>query len=684
MSLLITSSSLNRVQTASALAFTLTFIMLFPLFPLQTPGPSLDEVEQRREQFGGGGSLEEQCSSITFEDMFIYDKAFFDIQVDEDWQTAQVAAMAWINWTLADDIRDDLDEYLEGIVPSGGDDWLSTDEVGAVILIAADCLQYSLTRIGIRDGSAHRGGVGVDWKNTTWQNDGMDITEYNGVPPSHAEGRDCQGFNQGDCYEIPVRPSVERDCDTEINESDGADECRVVLWLNATLEIQGVSNPNDFTIAFNSSNMSNAKLDFTFPYIQDLRLDQWEECEGRYVGPDEGNPGGESPPHRGSCIGDGSSQYELNQNEDGSLTYTLFPSLERGVWPYGEDLFADFTTSPIPVDDPPTWTDAAPEDGSWFPVDEDGQRKWASWQALSTWFSDESGVSKLDIDCSAGDTGEISQVIDRSLWVTFEGTVSITCEATDEAGQSSGNRSWYVGVPITVSTDEPVLNFVLLSDPHPFTLELASEWVATAVEVEVGLVQGGQPKNIEMASLNGWAHRTAEIEVASASMLPGDVFVWVRVTSLQGHSMEKVYDFGIKKSGSPPLIAVNPVDWNGHLWRISGQYSDPDGESVTFTLLIPEDDLREVEVTVTGNSWESEWVDSSLLTPGNKNLVLTGCDESFMCTEEHPFIDAASMPGDGDGFSSDEESGGSPIPSLGILSVMMSVFAALMYTRRRD
>jgi len=158
MSLIITSSSLNRVRTTSALALTLSFIVLSSLFPLQSTRPSLEEVEQRRDQFGGGGTIEEQCSSITFEDMFIYDKALFDIQVDEDWQTAQVAAMAWINWTLADDIRDDLDEYLEGIVPSGGDDWLSTDEVGAVILIAADCLQYSITRIGIRDGAAHRGG----------------------------------------------------------------------------------------------------------------------------------------------------------------------------------------------------------------------------------------------------------------------------------------------------------------------------------------------------------------------------------------------------------------------------------------------------------------------------------------------------------------------------------------------
>jgi hypothetical protein len=227
------------------------------------------------------------------------------------------------------------------------------------------------------------------------------------------------------------------------------------------------------------------------------------------------------------------------------------------------------------------------------------------------------------------------------------------------------------------------MDFVLLSDPHPFTIELASEWEVTGVEVEVGLVQGGQPINIESASLYAAAW-TVEIEVASASMQPGDVFVWVRVTSLQGHSMEKVYDFGIKKRGSPPLVTVNPVDWDGQLWRISGQYSDPDGESVTFTLLISEDNSHEVEVTVTGNSWESKWIDSSLLSPGNNNLMLIGCDESLMCTEEHVWLDTASMPEDGGGFSNDEESGGDPIPSLGIFSVVMSVFAALMYTRRRD
>ena len=68
---------------------------------------------------------------------------------------------------------------------------------------------------------------------------------------------------------------------------------------------RGVSDPNDFTVAFNSSNMSNARLDFTFPVMPELRMDMWEECEGRFVGPDEGNPQTDAAPIRGSCIGDG-------------------------------------------------------------------------------------------------------------------------------------------------------------------------------------------------------------------------------------------------------------------------------------------------------------------------------------------------------------------------------------------
>ena len=198
-----------------------------------------------------------------------------------------------------------------------------------MVSIAADCLEYSITRIGIRDGAPHRGGEGVSWMNTTWEDDQTNIGHFNGVPTRHSQMRDCQGFSQEGCIEVPVIPATERDCDIDINESLGADECRIELWLNATMVIDGVTDPNDFTIAFNSSNMSNARLDFTFPAIPDLRMDMWEECEGRFVGPDEDNPRTDSAPIRGSCIGDGTASYELLVNDDGSLTYSLDSNFSR-------------------------------------------------------------------------------------------------------------------------------------------------------------------------------------------------------------------------------------------------------------------------------------------------------------------------------------------------------------------
>ena len=65
------------------------------------PFEYLSTDKTKMEQFGGGGSLEEQCGSITFEDIFIYNQAVFEVRVNDDWQTAEVDARAWINWSLA-------------------------------------------------------------------------------------------------------------------------------------------------------------------------------------------------------------------------------------------------------------------------------------------------------------------------------------------------------------------------------------------------------------------------------------------------------------------------------------------------------------------------------------------------------------------------------------------------------
>ena len=111
-------------------------------------------------------------------------------------------------------------------------------------------------------------------------------------------------------------------------------------------------------------------------------------------------------PLRGSCIGDGSSSYSLIENEDTSLTYSFYPNMPQ--WPIGEDIFADFTTAPIPVDEPPVWTENAPSDGAWIPRGNSGPQIVANWDQIQNWFEDEAGVSNLNLNCRGDSDLEIS------------------------------------------------------------------------------------------------------------------------------------------------------------------------------------------------------------------------------------------------------------------------------------
>ena len=650
-------------------------IMVFST--LHLPSEELSREQTKMEQFGSGGSLEEQCGSITFEDIFIYNQAIFEVRVNDDWKSAQVDARAWINWSLSDDIREDLDAFLEGIVPSGGDGWLSTDEIDAMVSIAADCLEYSITRIGIRDGAPHRGGEGVSWMNTTWEDDQTNIGHINGVPMRHSQSRDCQGFSQDGCIEVPVIPASERDCDIDINESLGADECRIELWLNATMVIDGVTDPNDFTIAFNSSNMSNARLDFTFPVMPDLRMDMWEECEGRFVGLDADNPETDSAPIRGSCMGDGTASHELLVNEDGSLTYSLDSNFSREKWPLGEDVFADFTTSPIPTDEAPTWTQQAPANGTWIPVVGEGANKLASWEGIASWFDDESGVSNLDVICNSSGN-EISQSIDGSMWINVEGVTEVSCEAKDAAGKSSGNRTWNVGVPVSISTPE-----VILQDQHPLKISYSDTWNGD-VTVRLALSQGGQPSEIQEFHKGDSSQQ--DVSLSPQGIVPGPVNIWLEVVVGQ-FSLQDIIDIGIVKESTAPSMTIGGVgEFDGTMWRVGGQYSDPDGEPVTFTIEVEGQEIG--QILVLGNTWESEWIDLSEFSSQTEpviNVDITGCDQSGKCTSSSTTVNIASVmeelvepgiPGDDAGEVDDA------LPSSGVPSLVVAISLAVLFRRR--
>ena len=647
----------------------LAIIMVFSM--LHYPTEALHEDRVRMEQFGGGGSLEEQCSSITFEDIFIYNQAIFEVRVNDDWKSANVDARAWINWSLADDIREDLDSFLEGIVPSGGDGWLSSDEIDIMVSIAADCLEYSITRIGIRDGSPHRGGPGVSWMNTTWQDDQTNIGHYNGVPIGHSQGRDCQGFSQDGCFEVPVIPTSQRDCDTEMNESLGVDECRIELWLNATMIIDGVSDPNNFTVAFNSSNMSNARLDFTFPVMPDLRMDMWEECEGRFVGADEENPFTHPTPIRGSCKGDGSTNYELENNDDGSLTYTINSNFSRGEWPSGEDVYADFTTSPIPIDEAPSWTLLAPGNGTWIPVFEDGSNKLASWEELASWYEDESGVSNLEIVCNS-EGEDVAQSIDGSMWINVNGITEVSCEAFDASGKSSGSRVWNIGVPVMISCSD-----LILKEEHPLLISYSDDWPKNTT-VRLALMQDVFTSEIRVYEKGNLSE--IDVFLSSKGTVPGPIKIWIEVIVGES-SFDRIFDLGIVKVSTPPSLNIGSGTFDGTLWKIDGQYSDPDGEPVSFTISINGEDFGQINVN--GNTWESNWIDLKEFSSEIIEVRIIGCDQSGKCTTETTEVDGSRIVEEIEDLTPEDDLSNS-VPTPGISLLILAFAAGLFFLRRGE
>ena len=650
------------------------FAMISSWLPMSSMNEDLEQTQERREQLGPGGpTIEEQCSTITFEDMFDYSKAIFHMTVDDDWNSAEIQAVAWVNGTLADDVRHSLDRYIAAIYPSGDDEWISTDEREGVRAIASECVQYTLTRIGMRDGSPHRGGEGTDWKNTSWTEDEVLVEEWNLVPPRHSESRECSGIGaSSDCYEVPVYPDSDRDCDTNIDPSSGHDECRMMLWLNATMTISSLNNPSDFTLAYNASNMSGAEYHITFPVTEGLRLDMWEECEGRDVQVDMGDFAGVAP-LRGSCVGDGSSSYELNENEDGSLTYSFYPNMVQ--WPIGEDLFADFTTAPIPVDDPPVWTENAPTDGAWFPRASGGSQIIADWNEVQHWFEDEAGVSNLDVNCR-GEVGLAITYSNRELLMDVpRGEAGeVTCEAIDSAGQSSGNRTWNVGVPFQISTTDSDL-----SDPHPITLSPTTGWPDLSVEI-------GFTSSFGMAGTYSGPYllEDSEItqEVPAIGLIPGPAYVAVTATGDGVYSLQATYDLGIVKASSAPIMTVNSEGWDGDSWSMSGQFSDPDGEAVSFTLLI--DDSAVGEVSVSGNTWATPPIDFSVWAEGTHIVEVQACDDSGLCSSQERIVDNTHLFVEPEPEPEPSKDNSSVLPSMGLGGLILAASAALIYSGRRD
>ena len=659
-------------------AILLTALMLAST--VQLPSEVAEEIEPT-ETTARQSSVEAACEGLTFEDMFNYTHAIFDITVNDDWASADVSAVAWINGTLSDQVRVDLESFFEGL-PGGDNGYLSSDEYNAIENIAAECVTQTNPRVGFRGGPAHRGGDGVNWYNASWENteeNPLTIEEYNLMPQNHAEEQPCQSSPNADCVEIPTIPSgAGRDCDTTIPQANNVDECRIVVWLNGTfnfdgLTIGGLSN-DEFTVAMNTSNMTNADLFATFPAHEGLRVGMFEECDGRLIN-QENNDNQGSAPVPGTCVGDGTVTQESRLVSIGGetrLRLDIHVEYDMDDWPTGQDMFFDMTTEPPETDDLPMWTSAAPAEGNIMPIADDGAVHFLSTSQMDAWATDDQG-SPL-ISCSGADGWSMSSDGDGLYADAPSGqdSTTVSCYAIDSAGQTTDVRNYTLQVPLRATGT---------ADSGSATITMTPTAGMPSMSAVVTLVQDDAQASSNPVTMNGETVVTADL----SSMSPGPFMVKITAQGSGMADFSHTFNLGMSKASSPPSVTVTDGFWNGDSYEISGFVNDPDGDPVTITGMNGAYVWGTGTFQVQGNNWLASG--SGIPDATANDLTITACDNWGQCASvTHA---AGETPGASESTpdivsNNDEDDGGGGLPGFGMFAALGAIALAGLGHQRRD
>ena len=673
-----------RSNERFCLAFVLILLMVFSVMShIMQPTAVEDDVKEiETTDFTSGRQVDADCTGYSFEDMFYYNYATFHVEINQNWDGAFVRAMAMVNGTDAANMRDDLDGLFEGL-PGGDNGWLSTDEKDGVEAVGKDCVEQTYTRIGFRGGSPHRGGAGVNWNNATWIKEGMTLEETNLIPEDHPERRSCKdqfGAPSGSptCEEIPNYPANAGQC--------GPHSCDTIVFLNSTVSFDSQIDSSNFTLAMVGRNLTKAQFTYIFPsQSSPLRVaNSFEEhnCNTTYYEDDEEADDYQTTySARNECVSYQSTDdldYSLTAVNNGISFSRLFTYDERD-WPAAREYFIDFTTSPPPVDNPPTWTNNAPAEGELLPVAGLGESEYiVELNDINAWFDDDLGSGMLNVDCT-GATGWNLEEAESNHWMVTspsEGaTETVICEAWDSSGQSTGAREFQVGPIFSLSAANTAVldEFVLTFSP------------VDSVErtVTVTLMQYGVDVDATL-TLTGSDVSTT---ISAGTFSPGTVEVHVVASASGMAPFSYMYDLGLSKQSLPPSIQVDGGEWVGTEYTLIGHFSDPDGETVSFTQKL--DGVQQGVVSVFGgNQWETQKIDFELYDEGVYTISIEACDTSGMCTTIDQEVDNTFLFQDSNTqtptitSTEDEEGGGLPGP--GILLTTMALIGAGLVSRRRE
>ena len=593
------------------------------------------------------------CSNYTFEDLFAYDHALFVMDVHDDWSSTTTLATAWVNDSLAADVREAMDGLFEGF--SGGDnDWLSTDEREGVRSVGPKCVSDMTTRIGLREGQPHRGGV--DWNELTWVEEGIALDEKDLVPDGHAEARDCQNFLSTDgCREIPVH--VTDNLEIYLLQDSEEDHNMVYNQLPSL-------GAQPFTMAMNVTNMTDATLRMTLPAVDGLRIASFEVQED---GVEVEAPAPIATPLEGGGL---------------EVTIEIDYDLER--WPVGKNLYIDFTTTEPPPDYPPTWSSSAPADSSSMPILlSAGETKLFDQEDMQSWIEEEPAV---DYSCTISNNWQLDYGLE-GLFVT-PGTgqsADLTCTPTwrEKVGDNHTGtpRTWVIEQPITFSAVAgeymDVVNITMT----------AVNGDRSSLSVSLTPVQGDSSAQTSTAA--GPATESV-ISTDISVMSPGPVLFDAIVSGEEFQDWTFTLDLGISKQSRAPQISISKTrsgdngtwDDEGYQYSMTGTIFDADGDETSISIEVcgyktninPEGTTWSSDVSVVGCTSHDEYV-----------VTLTATDEwdkSSVIVVNVPAPDEDNSPATPSApTSSSSDEGGLPAP--GLLATLGMLAIAGIWMRRK-
>ncbi len=596
------------------------------------------------------------CSGYTFEDLFEYDNAVFMFQILDDWATSDLYANSWVNESRAAVVRDNLDGLFEGF-PGGNNSWISTDERDAVREIGAQCIADMYTRIGIREGIPHRGGV--DWNDVEFVEEGIGLEEVDLIPEGHPEERSCSGryaFASADCQEVPTSATNNLEISMFVKE-DKTHNTRFNKLPN--------SGQSDFTVAMNVTNITKATMVFTFPYVDGLRMANWTIQ-------DDGLEN----------LGAGSIDEIFLP--DGSVRVSVDIQYDRELYPIIRNIFFDMTTSPPETNDFPEWTGNEPGDNTVIPIVKDGTEVVAiTGDTMADWATDNDAWG---LDCDFTESGWSSRMNSAGeLLVTAGSSQSsdATCHLIDPYGAiSNATHTWRFGQPASFSAIAGLYTDSVEIDSTPSLL-------VQNLALSIKAVQGSSAGSSTTVNLGSTASSDS---ISLSGMSPGAFMVHVTATSPGMLDWDAEFDLGLEKRNTPPVvdIKIDPIEntyatWSsdGYSFTLTGTANDPDGGSVSLEANMC--DETTTGFTTNGEDWTVSLSIAKCVSQGLSEyyVVITAVDSvgaiaSVDVTIPNQYDTADPTPVDTSDTS--DESGG--LPSLSLFATIASMLGAAILLKK--